>query len=174
MTSTSNWFRFAEAGDLTELVSFANRNNQTVDINMCDSNGDSALTIASGKGNIEVVEYLLKNNADIEQRNVSGRTALILACRNAKIDVLRCLLSMKECYIDAQDILGCTALIYSSSKGFVDIVNVLVSSGASLNIQDNVCALFSLYYHILLLLNVSIICIELQLGSKHCFNMRGK
>ena len=54
--------------------------NPAIDLNMLDTDGETALHIAIRWGNLEVVELLHAAGADLEIADKSGRTALLFAC----------------------------------------------------------------------------------------------
>ena len=58
-------------------------------INQQDQNHETPLHLASWKGNSRVVEFLLKNGAKRELKNLDEQTALDLAMKYSKIDVIR-------------------------------------------------------------------------------------
>nr|CDS29397.1 ankyrin repeat protein [Hymenolepis microstoma] len=63
-------------GDLNYLLERgANVNVETI-------NGETALSVAAEKGNVECVELLLQHDAFINVVNKDGETPLMLACRS--------------------------------------------------------------------------------------------
>ena len=52
------------------------------DVNAQESDGNTALIIASEKGDLEMVQLLLSNGVDVEVKNKKGMTALHAACCN--------------------------------------------------------------------------------------------
>lgn len=56
--------------------------NDGASINMKDVNGSTPLHLSSLEGNIEVVSYLLENNATVDPINRNGSTPLIMASLN--------------------------------------------------------------------------------------------
>ncbi|MEW6058092.1 MAG: ankyrin repeat domain-containing protein [Bdellovibrionota bacterium] len=59
-------------GDAKEVKKWI---NEGADINAPTSYGDSCLTLASGHGNLALIEYLLNNGADAAFENNSRKTA---------------------------------------------------------------------------------------------------
>ena len=57
-----------------------------------DKYGNTALILASGDGDCNMVKMLLENGADIEAINERGTTALIRASEYGKYDVVKILL----------------------------------------------------------------------------------
>ena len=65
------------------------------------------LLTASGKGNQEIVTYLLKNNANINQkRSIDKVTALMGAANNDRIKIVETLLKAGA-KLDLKDKIGC-------------------------------------------------------------------
>jgi hydrogenase-4 component B len=94
--------------------------------------GNRALILASEKGHIEIVKYLLANGANINEKDNYGNTALILASFSAHIKVVKYLLS-NGANITEKDENGYTALILASWEGHIEIVKSLLANGANVN-----------------------------------------
>lgn len=83
--------------------------DKAADVNQIDNTfGDTPLILSSRNGNLPVVEFLVKNGADVNQGNR---------------------------YKLSDD--GCTPLIVSSHKGHLSIVQFLVENGADVNQVDS-------------------------------------
>ena len=65
------------------------------DLNIKDTNGDTALALAVYKGHVSCVKVLLQNNADLNITANDGATALIIAVINEHIDCVKVLLEKK-------------------------------------------------------------------------------
>ncbi|EAY22274.1 ankyrin repeat protein, putative [Trichomonas vaginalis G3] len=101
-----------------------------------DSNGKNVLQVASEKGNLKLVKYLISVGADKEAKDKNGYTPLIWASRNGHLEVVKYLESVgadKE----AKDKNGYTPLTYAASKGHLEIVEYLISAGADKEARDN-------------------------------------
>ena len=68
-------------------------NETEININIQDENGNTALINASGKGNLEIADYLINNGADINHQNKSGLTAIMNAAEKNKFYAIKLLLS---------------------------------------------------------------------------------
>jgi len=123
----------AYEGDLKKVKEIIDRDpNQ---INVQDAQGYTPLHLASGKGHIEIVEFLLNHGANIELEICTGDTPLTLATRFAgggKYETIKALLE-HGAMVDHKGLLGQTALhhatIYSGEKA----INLLISYGADVN-----------------------------------------
>ncbi len=70
------FFWAARIGDFDKVKRFLE--TRQVDVNCRDKYNDTALIDASRKGHVEIVELLINNEADIDLKNNSDYTALIL------------------------------------------------------------------------------------------------
>ena len=68
----------------------------------------------------------------LETRDGYGRTALIMAAKEGKIDTVKILLA-KKADINAADSEGCTALWWATYYSRTDVLKLLVASGADVN-----------------------------------------
>ena len=84
----------AESGDL-EGVKIALEWGANVNI-QDDLTKQSALHKASRKGHVMIVEYLLKNGANLSLRDTEHMTALHIATRDGSIELAKCILEMSE------------------------------------------------------------------------------
>ena len=94
--------------------------------------GDAALHVASRKGNLQIVQYLLEKGANIEakvQGFNAGRTPLGLACEKGNLQIVQYLLE-KGANIEAKDKDQKTPLHVASLYGRTDVVKYLVSKRA--------------------------------------------
>lgn len=136
------------------------------DLTLIDNEGQTALMLAARYDNPEIVEYLLENNADINELDIilsscvglidrvkylvekenqdinaadkNGRTPLIGAANYNKIEVVKYLLE-KGANTEAkdEDKDGKTALIIAADWGHLEMVKMLVENKADINARDN-------------------------------------
>ncbi|KAK6790799.1 hypothetical protein RDI58_009880 [Solanum bulbocastanum] len=78
--------RYDDLDDVMSLASFG------VSLNSKDSEGRTALHMASANGHCGIVEYLIRNGADVNASNVEKNTPLHWACLNGHIEVVKTLI----------------------------------------------------------------------------------
>lgn len=104
---------------------------------MADERLNSDFRVAAGMGQMERVQSLLKQGADVNSRAPSagevpaGGTALMLAAARNHLEIVKFLIS-KGANVNQADEGGGTALIYAAWKGYKDIVAVLLEKGADI------------------------------------------
>lgn len=87
-------------------------------------------------GNIDIIEALIKDGADINSHNQEGVSPLMAAVSAGQIEVVNKLLEC-QANVNAKDISGNTALIYGALNGNSEIIEILLLSGASINDQTD-------------------------------------
>lgn len=99
--------------------------------------GNTALHIASKKGNIKIVELLLKNNVELDLQNVKGKTALHYAVEKENEEGFKKLIGKYNLFnFDKQDKEGKTALHCAVKIDNEEFVRELLRVGADSNKQD--------------------------------------
>lgn len=96
---------------------------------------DTALILASRRGELEVVKDLLEAGADINLCNMDGTNALWAACV-ASSEIIADLLLHRGCDIDNQNENGATVLMYAASNGRTEWVDYLLRSGADIRLRS--------------------------------------
>jgi len=126
----------AMEGNTTAVVEFLAKG---ADVNAKGTySGWTPLILASKKGEIELVNYLLSYGADVNvESGVRGRTAIMEAARNRKIGAVKALLTADP-DLDAVDWEGYTVLMFAAVSGQRDIVDVLLTHGADVNVKNKV------------------------------------
>ncbi|CAH6791736.1 Bard1 [Phodopus roborovskii] len=94
--------------------------------------GETLLHIASIKGDISSVEYLLQNGNDPNVKDHAGWTPLHEACSHGHLKVVELLLQ-HNALVNTTGYQNDTPLHDAAKNGHVDIVRVLLSYGASRN-----------------------------------------
>mmetsp|Transcript_31524 Transcript_31524/g.52662 ORF Transcript_31524/g.52662 Transcript_31524/m.52662 type:complete len:603 (+) Transcript_31524:255-2063(+) len=98
-----------------------------VDINAVDANNCSPLIVAAQYGRWEAVVYLIKNGADVNQRDINGDTALHWAAYKGYEDVTGLLVYMLPQFLDSPDTYGQTPLHLAALRGNDELVHYLIS-----------------------------------------------
>lgn len=91
---------------------------------------------ASRKGKTHMVKFLWEHRANISYVDLHGQTVLHKACISGNTDLVRFLLSDLKVAVDCSDKSDRTPLYFAAEKGYLDIVNLLISSGANVNSLD--------------------------------------
>eukprot|EP00913_Durusdinium_trenchii_P033243 g31120.t1 len=98
---------------------------------------------AAKAGNIAAVRHFRKKGTpSIEEKDSTGKCALLLAAEQTQMDLVKFLLdswSSKDCgaKTEAKDNEGATALHYAASKGHVELVRLLLDRGANIEAKDD-------------------------------------
>ncbi len=87
------------------------------------------LSEACIEGNLEEVERLLGQGVDIDARNDTSWTALMLAANTGQTEVMEMLIN-NGADINAKDNVGLSAMKLAEAKGHTEIVNLLKAAGA--------------------------------------------
>ncbi|MBE6463682.1 MAG: hypothetical protein E7005_08050 [Alphaproteobacteria bacterium] len=118
-----------KGGDINEVKELI---DMGADVNLNISSGKNVLSEASRMGYIEVVELLIENGADVNQKNdIDGSSPLGLACINNYEDIAKLLIS-KKADVNHKDREG-SPLIYASHHGNKELVELLIKHGAKVN-----------------------------------------
>ncbi len=97
---------------------------QNVNMNICTGN-ENVLTFAAHYNNYNVVKYLIENNYyDIDSFDSSGETALIVATKNNRIQIVELLLKLGA-NKTIKDSEGKIALDYAICNDYYEIISLL-------------------------------------------------
>lgn len=117
--------------------------NAGANVNLQDNISDSPYLYAGAHGRTEILDHMLKvAEIDFSVVNRYGGNTLIPAAEKGHIDNVKLLVKDSRIDIDFQNNFGYTALIEAvaltdGSKDFIEIVRILVESGANIEIKDN-------------------------------------
>lgn len=114
-----------------------------------DNDGNTALIIASDKNdyykkdsvkegleNLEIVKELLKNGANVNEKDNFGYTALMLASKYGHIELIKEMLKNGG-DVNAKSAVGNTALILASQYGRIELLKELLKNGGDVNAKSN-------------------------------------
>ena len=124
---------FAILGGHTAIVKLFIKNEANV--NLTDKHGQSALFPACEKNYLKIVQLLLQAGANPNlQRYHDGNSALHLACANRFLELAQTLLQFKT-NPNIQNTNGVTPLMIATHLSYHDIVELLVKSGARVDLK---------------------------------------
>jgi len=95
------------------------------------------LILASANGNLEVVNYLLNQGANVLAKTDQGVSSFSLAAEKGHLEIVKALYRKNSSILEQKDKKGRTALIWAAMKGHLDVVKFLVSKNADTNLQSN-------------------------------------
>ncbi|RUS17593.1 chitin synthase-domain-containing protein [Endogone sp. FLAS-F59071] len=116
-----------------------------INLDLKDSDGESAIHHAAATGWVEVVDLLMRAGASIETENKVGTpififkqklTPLVVAAYNGHSDVCARLLDVGHAEINHRDSTGKTAIILAAYEGHTACVDVLIQRGVDIDAQD--------------------------------------
>ncbi|RSL89785.1 hypothetical protein CEP51_001065 [Fusarium floridanum] len=88
------------------------------------------------QGHVSVIKEILEQATDLEHRDETGRTPLVLAASEGHIELVKLLLD-KNVEVDSKDKEGRTPLSYAAENGHMDVVTLLLDNGADLHSEDD-------------------------------------
>jgi len=116
--------------------------NYGIDVNISNTNGDTPLTIACKKGNIEIVKYLIEiAHAKISTKDIYGNSPLIIACFFMHDKIAKYLINkIRELKLDLnmRNHDNYSPLTISKYFNNLSIKNYLIENGANENESENI------------------------------------
>jgi ankyrin repeat protein len=108
-----------------------------LDRNKQDSRGNTALTLAAARGNLDVVNALMIfEDLKLDLRDsVAGRTALMYAAAGGHPNIVDALLQ-RGADLDLQDFSGATAALRAAEKANQEVLERLIKFGVNLTLVD--------------------------------------
>ena len=104
---------------------------------MKDDHGDTPLHEACICGNVDIVEELLRHDADGDARNNDGINPLETACMENHVEVVKAILSHNPSLVVPSN-LEVTPIHIAAGQGYVDIASVLLDCNDSFkDLLDN-------------------------------------
>lgn len=101
-----------------------------------DDEGATALTAAAEAGDVDLVQKLLADGADVNSHDGDGWTALMSATAAGHRQIVELLLSAGA-DVNAKTNFGLTALMSAAGSGRTEVVELLVEKGADIKAKDN-------------------------------------
>lgn len=129
----------AWAGAYEDIIVAANQNNteavvgllnRGMDVNTADATGTTLLMIAVRTSNEELLDFLLRNKANVLKKNRFGDSALALAALAGHQGIVQRLLSIGA-EIDSSN--SWSALQYAAFGGHAGVIRYLAGHGADVN-----------------------------------------
>ena len=130
---TALFFKYALEGN-KKMLKFLNE-NCNININALDEDDNTALMFAVKSGKSEVVDYLLKNNADVNIRNKFGITPLHLAVRKNALNLVEHILRYGA-DINITDNYEQTPLFDAIQENNAQMIAFLIDNKAYMNQQN--------------------------------------
>lgn len=93
---------------------------------------DAALIEAAARGDNAALRGLIKDGASITARDASGRTALLAAVQNNRIEVARRLIGAGA-NVNTQDNIQDSPYLLAGARGHLEILKMTLAAGADLN-----------------------------------------
>lgn len=153
-TMSSDGARLIQAALDNNLVAVKNFiENDGVNINARDWDNTTALIAASGKGNLEVVQYLLGHKSDASLVDKDNVNAFMEASRGGHLETVRTLYNAllktpgvtKDTILSQVAVSGVSAVWLAAGEGHKDVVEYLLSLGFDPNSlrSDSISALMA-------------------------------
>lgn len=135
-----NYFPFQKAaanGDKTSVEFLLA--TELFDIDIRDSEQETAFLKASRSGHLDVVEFLAASGADIKARNIYGAIALHLASRSGRFEVVEFLLEKDPSMVDMETKYGEIPLHSAAAAPSPkpDVMNLLIRYLSNIYATDN-------------------------------------
>ena len=124
----------AESGNLTELRRLILERGVHVDAE--DQYSMTLLQVASRRGHLHIVQFLIENNATVNATELDGRAALHFAVIRGHTSIARFLLE-QGADMNLRKRLGLTPLHVVAQTSHTDLVEILLEHGAEMEAPDD-------------------------------------
>lgn len=133
--------QYAKKNDIVALKKALLKSNYSIgEINTICKNNESLFLIAVNNDNYLTAKFLLEKGADVNFQNKAGVSALhiIARCNTANMNkIFNLMLKSTRLNINIKDLEGYTPLMRAIEFENIQIVKILVKSGADLNVKNN-------------------------------------
>jgi ankyrin repeat protein len=104
-------------------------------VNSFDCKDRTPVYVCCENNQVEILQYLIKKGADVNELCGFNGTALHIACRKVFIEIVKILV---EANADIHSVIlnGCTVLHYACVDGQFDVIKYIVSNGVDINHLD--------------------------------------
>ena len=128
------------SGKLEEVKKVLSKHPELADVPIKKHRKERPLHWAAINKNVDIVEYLLSLEVNINAQNIDGETALALAAAAGTVEVVSILID-NGADVNARNINGKTALGIASTvindlDAHVEVARVLINNGADVNVKD--------------------------------------
>jgi len=120
------------AGDV-ELARVLLEAQQESDVNCAGVNGESPLCAAASAGSVELIQMLIDRGGDVNHRAVNGVTALYTCCSRGHFEAAKVIQAAGADVSVGMASDGASPLFVACAKGYVEIVEWLLSVNANPN-----------------------------------------
>ena len=127
-------FKYIGEGDIAKVKE--NLSNDISQLTATNNNGEFPIHKAVQAKNMEIVEYLIEQGADVNTKTKFDSTPLQYAAFFDSFPVLQVLIE-KGASVNDVNQLGASALLYSANKGNLDNAKLLIENGADLKFVSN-------------------------------------
>ena len=128
----SSIFQLCYTGDFQQVKTFVENNPKS--LNHTDDDGRTLLHWAVSGNHADIVNLLLEHNIKSNIKDDFGSNELMIACTIGSLNLVKQLIS-----IGVPDVANNnkrTNLHYASSKGFLEIMDLLLENGSAVDAQD--------------------------------------
>ncbi len=106
-------------------------------MNLKTKNGWCTLTFSCEYGYLEILKFLVENNADLNLKNKKGETLVFYACNNNYIEIAKYSID-RNANLHLKTNEKHIAFTNPCKKGDLQIVELLLKKGAKINNQDEI------------------------------------
>jgi ankyrin repeat protein len=129
-------FQYVIKNDLSKLQNYLSRKPLAV-YNSQDESGNTFLILACMFSHIDIINWLLSKNCDINLSNFDGKTALYYAIKNNLNEIIKALIQKGVSIFGKTKTSGLTILMQSAIYGNINLFMYLLNHGSDIDAVDN-------------------------------------